>query len=523
MAVDSSDAVHGRRYAKWIEAICDALGRSDVAGAEQYLGVLAETYPDDAEYLRLRAIAQDARGRVREAITTMRHALALRPDDAPSYNTLACLYDHAYEYDAAIKSSQCAVRLDPGFFTGWYNLSIVLAHAGRHQDAAEALKRAHEIEPDNVAVRAKLAEALRDQGLAVGAEAAYREILRERPWMGSAWLGLADIKTARLGPNDVMAMRSALASTQASPDDRAAINYGLARALEDQGDYAGSLRALALAKSYLRERQPWDAANFSNEVSAVLGAFDPPPAGSAARELGREVIFIVGMPRSGTTLVEQILASHPDVMGGGELTDLSGVLAEESSRRGSRFPHWAQAMERADWERLGRRYLERTVGARRQHSVSTDKLPSNWVFVGAALAMLPSARVVCCRRDPLETCFSNYRQYRARLEYTGSYSDVAAFWADFDKATRAWCRNYPNNVFEHAYEELLADPEQSIRKLLRNCGLSWDPHCLEFWNTRREVHTPSAMQVRTPLYSSASRSKRYGTLLDPLRKCLHRG
>lgn len=511
----------GGAYAKWVRCATSALSVSDVARAERYLGLLAKTHSNDSEYLRLQAIAHDARGRTQAAVATMRCAMALNPNDAACCNTMACLLDHAYDYDAAVRAARRAVDLDPGFATAWYNLSIVLMHAGCYGDAAEALQRARQLNPADVLVRTKLAELLRDGGRLHEAESAYREILRERPVTGAAWLGLADLKAIKFTAADIEAMRAAAASPGAAPDDRVAIGYSLAKALEDLGKYAESLQALAQAKDRLRSRQPWDAAAFSRKVASILAAFTPAVAPRSGTPLGREVIFVVGLPRSGTTLVEQVLASHHDVEGGGEITDLTGVLSEESARRGVSFPTWVPLMEPVDWARLGRRYLERTAVRRRRRPIHTDKLPSNWVFVDAIMAMLPAARVVCCRRDPLETCFSNYRQYRSRLEYTGNFSDLAAFWNDYDRSVHTFLSRYGKSVFEYCYEGLLMSQERSIRKLLSDAGLPWDDHCIEFWSTARDVHTPSATQVRRPVFSDSSRYERYGTLLDPLRKCLN--
>ncbi len=521
MVPDSAEHAMGA-YRKWVRRATEALGTGNLSLATQYLGLLAQTHPHDAEYLRLQAVAYDAGGRIQDAIGTMRQAMALNANSAACCDTMARLLDHAYEYDAAIWYAERAVQLDPNFFTGWYNLSIVLSHVGAYEEAVSALRRAKQLSPGNPLVRTRLAELLRDNGLVSDAENAYREILRERPTTGSAWIGLADLKTFRFSPADVEAMRLASTSPYASSDDRVAIDYSLARAYEDAGQYADSLKALQAGKASLLKRQPWDAAGFSRRMDAIVGAFTPSPVRKPEVGLGREVIFIVGLPRSGTTLVEQILASHSEVEGGGEITDLASVLSEESARRGSVFPVWVPVMSAADWGRLGQRYLDRTVRRRRQHPVHTDKLPSNWVFIGAIMEMLPAARVVCCRRDPVETCFSNYRQYRSRVEYTGSFSDLASFWMDYDKSVKYWCNQYPNNVFEHSYENLLSEPKSSISGLVSNCGLPWDDHCLEFWRTQRDVHTPSAAQVRLPLFVDASRAQCYGHLLDPLRRCLGR-
>jgi len=233
-------------------------------------------------------------------------------------------------------------------------------------------------------------------------------------------------------------------------------------------------------------------------------------------------IFIVGLPRSGSTLIEQILASHSSVEGAGELPDLPLTLVEESKRRGQLFPQWVGAMRPDDWQRLGRRYLERTSHWSAQRPVFTDKLPNNWQYIGVIRAMLPGARIIGVRRDPLETCFSCYRQFLYNNEYQRTFADLAAFWRDFDRSLKHALAQHAAHVHESVYEDLLADPERHIRVLLDFCGLAFEPACLEFHRTERDVRSPSAMQVREPLRRDTARAARYGVLLDPLRAELAR-
>jgi hypothetical protein len=177
-------------------------------------------------------------------------------------------------------------------------------------------------------------------------------------------------------------------------------------------------------------------------------------------------------------------------------------------------------MTPTDWERLGRHYLERTAHWHRHRARFTDKLPNNWQYIGAIRAMLPGARTIVCRRDPLETCLACYRQLFARHEYTRTFDDLAAYWRDFDRATRHWLKLYPDRVYENVYEDLVADPEKRIRDLLTFCGLEFEPGCVEFHKTEREVHSPSATQVREPIRRDTARAPRYGAQLDRLRAAL---
>lgn len=494
------------------------LGRADQAAAQ--LAPALASHPDHPEVLRLHAGILSLRGEHAAARAAIERAVGLRPMDALYHNTLATVLGTAGDFDAAIRALRRACELQPDLASAWYNLGVMLTRCVRNEEAAEALQRAVELAPDNMDARALLGDLLRMRGDIEASTAEYRRVLAERPWAGMAWWGLADLRTGTLTSDDRERMHAALRDNRASDDDRIAIGFALAKALDEQGRYRESLDELKKANAIARLRQHWNARAFSASIDAVNAAFDPPPAGATTPSQGHEALFIVGLPRSGTTLVEQILASHSSVEGAGELLDLPQVMAEESRRRGKGFPHWVAEMKPADWQRLGERYLERTARWTRRHPHFTDKLPNNWMYMGAIRAMLPGAHIVVCRRDPLETCFSCYRQHLAGNEYTRTPEDLVAFWRDFDRTAERWAERYPTHVYQHSYESLIADPEQTVRKLLDFCGLPFEESCLHFHETAREVRSPSATQVRRPLGSDTARAQQYGALLDPFRTLL---
>jgi tetratricopeptide (TPR) repeat protein len=502
-----------------VVATAQALEAGRLDEASQHLAGAVARFPQQPEVLRLLAGVESLRGRNLEAIDAMRRAVAQRPNDALYQNTLGTVLAEAGRYDDAIAALRRCCELEPNLAIAWYNLGVLLTRCVRHDEAVVALREAVRLAPDHVAARALLADMLRVGNRAQESAAEYRRIIAAQPHAGMAWWGLADLKTTKFDAADIDRIRAALADARASDDDRIALGFALAKALDDHGRYAESLGALERANAIARRRKPWNAAAFAAGISATHAAFSPPPHG-ASEPLGASVVFITSLPRSGSTLIEQILASHSSVEGAGELPDLPLVLGEESRRRGRPFPDWAGAMQPDDWQRLGRQYLERTSHWTRRRPVFTDKLPNNWHFIGAIRAMLPGARIVGVRRDPLETCFSCYRQFLYNNEYQRTFADLAAYWHDFDRSLKLALVQHPTHVFESVYEDLLADPEAHIRRLLAHCALPFEAACLEFHRTERDVRSPSAMQVREPLRRDTARAPRYGALLDPLRAAL---
>jgi tetratricopeptide (TPR) repeat protein len=507
------------RAAQSVQAAGAALDAGKADEAARHLADAANRHPLHPEVLRMRAGLLSMRGEHRQALQCMRQALEQRPHDALYHNTLGTLLGQAGDYDGAVEALRRACAMQPDLADAWYNLGIMLTRSVRNEEAAEALQRAVALAPQYMTARAQLADLLRMQGHGAQAVEHYRRILAEAPWSGMAWWGLADMKTLRMTEDDIQQMQRALSAPQASDDDKMAIGFALAKALDDQGRYAQALDALASANAIARRRYRWPREAFSTGISMVLQAFETPMA-SAPESLGREVIFVVGMPRSGTTLVEQILASHSMVEGAGELADLPTVLAEQSRQSGLPFPRWAASMMSTDWARLGERYLERTAHWRKERPICVDKMPGNWMYIGAIRAMLPAARIIGCRRDPLENCFACYRQRLNNNEYTRDFDDLAGFWRDYDRSLSFWHARAPERVLKHDYETLLSQPEAQIRELLAFCDLPFEPQCLRFHETQREVRSPSANQVRQPLRADTARAPQYGALLDPLRRAL---
>lgn len=498
------------------------LAHRQFSAASETLESLLASVPDCAPALGMAAIAAQMQGHHDRAVDCFRKALAMQPNDAGLHAGLGIALFETGDMDGAIAALRRACELAPNVATGWYNLGKALKLQVRSYEAIEALRRALRLDPAHVPARLTLADALASIGEIDAAAAELRSLLKTHPRDAHAWFALANLKVVPLSGDDVEMLRRNFEQAAGSPEDRVLFGFVLARALEDQGDYAASFEVLRRANRLQRRRVRWDAAEHRAAIGAIERAFSTGLPAPLESQQGHEVIFIASIPRSGSTLVEHILASHPQVEGANEITDLPQILDEESRRRSRRYPDWLPDATPADWQRLGREYLACTARWRERKPRFTDKNLVTWKYVGAALAMLPAARVVIVRRDPLETCLACYRQWFASgTQFAYDLDDMADYCIDFVRLTRFWLQRYPNRVFDLEYEALLADPEAVIRRLLDFCGLPFDPTCLDFHRTQRTViSAASAAQVRQPLHSGTARAARYDQLLDGLRQRL---
>jgi len=504
-----------------LKQAAESIRARDADAAERYLDAVAALAPAHPEVLRLRALVAQMRGRSAEAAAYLKRALEQRPYDALPWNNLGSALAETGDLDGAIAAFRKCLELAPQRAAPWFNLGRALDIKGRVDEAHDAFTNALARDPSHAGARVMLARVLQFMGRIDEAEAAYRTVLAAEPDSPMAWFGLSTLRTARFSPDDARAIERAYGRTDLKAEERIGVGFALAKALEDEGRYSEAFAALAAANAAKRRTQTWDARLFAQYGADIAGAFARASATPAPSQRGREVIFIFGLPRSGSTLAEQILAAHADVNGANELDDLGEILAGESTRRGMPYPHWVPRATAADWERLGNAYLERTAKWRLERPVFTDKGLSNWTYAGAIRAMLPGARIVNTRRDPVENCLACFRQHFQRdLGFTYDLAEMAGFWREYDRLMRFWHERYPGAIHDVVHERLVAEPEAEIRALLDACGLAFDEACLRFHEVERHVRTASAAQVRQPLRADTARAVRYGTLLDPLRAML---
>lgn len=504
-----------------LSSLEQALKQADFERAEVEARRLLDAYPEHEETTRLLGAALRGRGRLPEARKVLAALAARRPDNPLAQNSLGAVLRSLGDLEGAAAALRRACDLAPDVPPFWYNYSIVLFMLDRSEEGLAAMDRMLALAPGNEQAHIVRSHMLREQGRIAQVTAEYRAVLARQPDSPWAWFALSNLKNVPMTEAELAGIRHALAVHSEADVERTALLFALAKACDDNKLYAEAFTALIEGNRDERRRVQWNTEESSAEVDALLSVFAPPFVSAPERQ-GGEVIFLVSLPRSGSTLIEQILASHPQVEGAGERYDLQAVLDEETRRRGIPLIAWAAQAGADDWSRLGKRYLELTAGLHGQRPKFTDKALSNWRYIGAIRAMLPAAKIVVCRRDPVETCFSCYRQLFSAGGHPYSYDigELAAFWRDFDRACAQWQAQHPDHVYELVYEDLVRDQEAQTRALLASCGLDFDPACLRFFETERKVSTISAAQVREPLRGDTAQAAKYGSLLDPLRTAL---
>jgi tetratricopeptide (TPR) repeat protein len=497
-------------------------GQQQFEAARQSLISVLALAPDEPDAIRLLGMAAQRLGDHARAIECFRRVLAVGLDDADLRIGLGISLFERGEADEALTHFRQACKLEPDSTSAWFNLGEALARQAHTEQAIAALRRALELDPTHLSAHLSLARAQANLGKVDAAVTGFREVLRRDPANAEGWFGLSNLNVVRFDAADTASLQRAMAREGLSLRDRELLGFTFAKALESQGDYAQAFEVYRAANASRRRRVQWDAAGEHRRIEAILRAFAGETSTSIDASLGHEAILIVSIPRSGSTLVEQILASHPEVEGANEIRDMKEVIDAETKRRNSAFPLWVPDATAEDWQRLGCEYLARTARWRQTRPRFTDKSLVTWYMVGPALAMLPAARVVVVRRDPVETCLGCFRQcFSEASGFACDLDELADYCSDFLRLTRFWLDKYPSRVFDLQYEALVAEPDTVIRRLLDFCNLSFAPACLEFHKTARTVQSlPSAALVRQPLRRDTARSALFGGKLDRLRQRL---
>jgi tetratricopeptide (TPR) repeat protein len=536
------------------------LGRIEAAWRADLSGIHASSR--DPELLDAAMAMNDNRFDAARALLEAR--LQRAPDDAPAWRLLGELHWRQSDMTEALTLVERAVELAPGFDLAREFLIRLLLQANRLTEAlahAETLgaspvkspgydlikasvlvrlgdqERARDIyqrlltnQPDQPLIWQNLGHVLKTLGNQAEAVTAYRQAVTRQPTMGEAWWSLANLKTIKLSAADIAVMQQALTPGGATADeDVFHLHFSLGKAYEDAGDYAAAFHHYDSGNRLRRTMIRHDADAFSAEVAGAAQLFTS--AFIAARGPGGcpapDPIFIVGLPRSGSTLVEQILASHSAVEGTMELPEMMMIASRLQARVDegdfADFGAMVAALTPTDRHRLGEEYLDRTrIHRQTNRPQFIDKMPNNWQHVGLIRLILPNARIIDARRHPMSCCFSGWKQHFARGQ-TFSYdlTEIGRYYRDYVGLMAAYDAAAPGAIHRVIYENMVADTETEVRRLLDHLGLPFEPACLEFYNNDRAVRTASSEQVRQPIFTDGiDQWKHFEAWLGPLADSL---
>jgi len=504
------------------------LSDGELLPAENIVRAYLLRHGDHVEAMRLLARIGMARDVLDDAELLLEAVLALAPDYRAARHDYALVLVERHKYLPAREQLEKLLQLEPGNRQYRTLYATACVGLGEHEKAIPLYRELLVDAPAAQELHLSIAHSLKSIGRRDEAIEAYRAAAAARPSFGDAYWSLANLKTYRFLDEEIARMCAEEAAPVTLLVDRYHLCFALGKAYEDRGEYAESWRSYergnALKRSESRYRPEIIENNTRMQIATCTREFFAARAGVGAQD--SDPIFILGLPRSGSTLLEQILASHSRVEGTQELSDIQRIVLDLQGRNpdldNPRYPGVLAAMKPADFLRLGEKYLHDTRAYRTGKPRFVDKMPNNFRHIGLIHLMLPKARVIDARREPMACCFSNLKQLFANgQEFTYSIQDIARYYRTYLELMQHWDHVLPGKVLRIWHEDVVDDLEPNVRRLLDFCGLEFEPACVEFYKTERRVQTASSEQVRQPIFREGlDQWKNYEPWLGPLKVAL---
>ena len=497
-----------------------ALHDNRLGEAEPLLKQHLKTDPFDVAAIRMLAELAGRIGRYRDAETLLRRALELAPGFGAARGNLAIVLYRLGRPSDAIAELDRLLDDDPEH-VGHANLkAAALGRIGGFDEAIELYEAVLKDVPAQPRVWMSYGHMLKTVGRQADGIAAYRRALSLAPHLGEAWWSLANLKTVRFDAADIAAMQAGLADPAIGDEDRFHLDFALGKAFEDLRQAAPAFAHYVAGNALRRTKQRYDADETAAFVDRSI-AVTTPDFFAARRGLGSpapDPIFVLGMPRAGSTLIEQILASHSQVEGTSELPDIPAI-----ARRIADYPEGIASIDADALRAMGEDYLRAAAVQRRtDRPYFVDKLPNNWAHLPLIHLILPNATIIDARRHPLGCCFSNFKQHFARGQaFSYALDDMGRYYRDYVRLMAHVDGVLPGRVHRVFYEAMVDDTDAQVRALLAACGLAFEPGCLSFHETDRAVRTASSEQVRQPIFRDGTEAwKPFDPWLDPLKQSL---
>jgi tetratricopeptide (TPR) repeat protein len=506
-----------------------ALHQNRIKEAEAILRRQLQEDPTDVAAMRMLAEVGIRLGQLEDAGMLLARCLELAPNYADARYTCAIVLDRQMRPAEALREIDRAMDAEPGN-PGYRNLeAVLLGRLGEFDRGNEIYAGLLAEYPEQPRTWMSYGHSLLAAGRQTDSIAAYRKSIELSPELGEAWWSLANLKTFEFSAEEIDRLRRQPGRAGLSDEDRMHFEFALGKALEDAGDFPGSFAHYAEGNRLHRAKARYDASEITAHVRRSKALFT---AAYFAERAGYgspapDPVFIVGLPRAGSTLLEQILASHPAVEGTGERPDVIAIVRDLAARRespdGPTYPEVLAGLAPEEFRALGERYLASTrIQRRTDRPLFVDKMPNNFAHLGLIHTMLPNARIVDARRHPLACCVSNFRQLFARGQhFTYDLEDIGRYYRDYVELMAHFDEALPGRVHRVIYERLVDDTEAEVRRLLDYCGLPFDERCLRFHENDRAVGTASSEQVRQPVYRGGiDHWRHFEPWLEPLQQAL---
>jgi tetratricopeptide (TPR) repeat protein len=516
-------AIEASSHVRALVESAQALSAGRLNEAEHLLRPWLDQHPEDAAALRLLAEVAARVGKRHDAQDLLRKALEIAPAYRSARIRLSSLLLEEGKAAEALTVLDDMLAFEPDSVAVLASKASVLGKVGEYSRALELYKEMLALAPDKPGLWLSLGHINNTLGDAAGSIAAYRRVTELQPAAGVAWWSLANLKSYRFSDEDVAVMTAALADEDLSEDNALHLHFALGTALEARQQFEAAFSHYRSGNQTRRKQNGYDAPAMTDMVDRVAATFDRRLFESAAGHPTADPIFIVGMPRAGSTLVEQILASHSAIEGTSELPVLPMMVRNLEEEMEAPFPELVATLPRERLAALGKEYLESTrVYRKTDRRRFIDKLPNNWLHVGLITLMLPNATIIDARRHPLDCCFSVFKQNFARGQvFSYDLDDVGRYYRDYVRLMAHFDEVLPGHVHRLIHENLIADSEGEIRRLLAAVGVPFEEGTLDFHRNERAVRTPSAEQVRRPINTDGvARWKPFEPWLDPLKEAL---
>lgn len=507
-------------------ASIDALNRGDWKTAQRLAMELLRDAPPHPGVCFVAGVAARELLQIPLAIQCLEQAVRLNSTRPDYIAQLARAWAQASEPGRAVELADRAASMQIEDPVALDALGLAYTQGHQYAKASEMFGRVASMQPDVARFRFNYAASLVQAGDVDGAERELTACIKTDPRYWKAYALRSQLRRQTPESNHVADLEELLAKADGDAEALLSLNIALSKELEDLGSYEKSLDRLSEGKAALRRGRLYSSER-ERELFEALKQFAPMPDVTGFR--GANPIFVFGLPRTGTTLVDRILSSHSQVRSAGELQTF-GVAFKRAT--GSRTPpildlDTVQRTPGVDWLRLGQQYMAGARTAAGDAPRFVDKLPHNFLYAGHIAAALPDASLICLRRDPMDSCLSNFRQLfaaTAHYDYSLDLLDTGRYYLMFDDLMRFWRERFPGRILEVDYEAIVDNLEGNARKIVAFCGLGWEDSCLRFEENDAPVATASALQVRSPIYrSSIGRWKRYGDKVDALREVLEEG